>query len=176
MRRILVIANILALTVSAIASEDTLYLDRCQIVNHPTDLSLPSMLLTHFQLPEVIAGKEVLLAEITIRLGIRNLQQDSLLELRLSPLLSSPPEGDCDYGDIEAITDSLGAGVWTCRFDSAAYFQVDITEFMRAVAQRERDNFGLVGTLDLLGEANVILPENLAEAIQNDARVRVIFK
>jgi len=176
MRLIYVIAFLMALTISALAFEDTLTFDRCQIINDPTDASQPSKLVVHFQLPEAIAGREVILAEITTRMGITNVQQDSLLELRFAPLLSQPFVGEVDYADIEAITDSMGVGAWTCRFDSAAYFRVDITEFVRAVSQGERDNFGLVGTLDLLGEANVILSENLAGAIQNDARVRVIYK
>jgi hypothetical protein len=166
----------MAFTISAFAFEDTLTLDRCRIINDATDNSLPSKLAVNFQLPESIVNKEVLLAEIIIRFPIENYGSDSLLELRFNPLLYQPPEGDIDYVDIEATTDSLGAGAWTCLFDSVAFFKVDITEFVRGIASGERENYGLIGTLDLLGDNNIIVPENLSETIRDQARVKIIYK
>jgi hypothetical protein len=47
---------------------------------------------------------------------------------------------------------------------------------MREVAGGDRINYGLIGALDLLGENNIVVPENLAEAIRDHARVRILYK
>jgi hypothetical protein len=176
MRFVFGIIAVLAIAVNSFASEDTLSFDRCQIVNDVNDHSLPSKLIIHFQLPEGMMGKEILLAQIITKISLRNVNKDSLLELSFSPFLSLPPEGDLYYEELEAMTDSLVAGSWTCRFDSAASFQVDITEFVRQVADGHRQNFGLAGAFDLLGDRNLRLPENLAGPIQNRARITIIYK
>jgi len=176
MRRMIAVLMIFAVAGSALAAEDTLSLDRCQIVNDGDNLDSPSRLVITFTIPDDLLNKEVLLAEFATGFTYRNRLGDSLLELRFNPLLSALPEGDIDYQSLDAITDSMGAGVWTCRFDSAASFKVDITEFVRELAERVRPNFGLVGVFDLLGESNIVVPENLNLPIRNRARVRVIYK
>jgi len=176
MRPLTIMLAIFALAINAFAIEDTLSLDRCQIINHETDRSMPSKLLIHFMLPERMSGREIILAEITSRATLRNIQRDSLLELYFHPFLAQPPENNADYDALEEITDSLGAGAWTCRFDSALSFRVDITGYMREVAGGDRINYGLIGALDLLGENNIVVPEKLAEAIRDHARVRILYK
>jgi hypothetical protein len=151
-------------------------LDRCQIVNDEDNSDSPSKLLITFTIPDELLNKEILLAEFTTSFTYRNRLGDSLLELRFYPLLSALPEGDVDYQALGAVSDSMTAGSWTTTFGSEAGFHVYITDFLQEVVMGERNNFGLVGTLDLLGDANVVLPENLGEAIRNHAVLRVIYK
>lgn len=176
MRRMIAVLMILAIAGPVLATEDTLSLDRCQIVNDGSNLDSPSKLVITFTIPDDLLNKEVLLAEFTTGFTYRNRLGDSLLELRFNPLLSALPEGDIDYQSLDAITDSMSAGSWTTLFGSEAGFHVYITDFLQEVVLGERPNFGLVGTLDLLGDANVVLPENLGEAIRRNAILRVIYK
>jgi len=176
MRRMIAVLMIFAVAGSALAAEDTLSLDRCQIVNDGDNLDSPSRLVITFTIPDDLLNKEVLLAEFTTGFTYRNRLGDSLLELRFNPLLSALPEGDVDYQSLGAISDSMTAGSWTTTFGSDAGFHVYITDFLQKVVLGERHNYGLVGTLDLLGDANLVLPENLAGPIRNHAVLRVIYK
>jgi hypothetical protein len=176
MRRAFAILTALALSAPAFSGEITLSLDTCQIINDQDDNSQPSKLLIHFALPDEVMGKEVFYAKFTTTFALGNVGRDSLLELRFCPLFLAPPDDAPDYQSLEAITDSMSAGSFICRIGNEARFEVYLTEFVREVAEGVRPNNGLVGTFDLLGDANIVLPENLGEAIRRNAVLRVIYK
>jgi hypothetical protein len=167
---------VLALAAGAGALEDTLSLGRCEIINHPTDASQPSLLFVTFQFPESMIGKEVMRAELSTRFSLGRERLASPLELRFSPLLIPAPENNPNYEELGTLLDSMGAGSWLCPPDSVPSFRVDITEFARQVVQGERANLGLVGSFSMMGHENIRIAEELSEMIRGNARVRVVYK
>jgi hypothetical protein len=176
MRYLTVIVIVLALSLSSSASEILLNLDNCLIFNNPADNIAPTKIGLKFTLPQELAGKEIIYAELRGRLSIHRPGTDSLFELRFSPLLADWLEGQYNYNGIEAITDSLAAGAYTIRLGDSSAFFVDITGFIRALSLRERSNFGLIGIADLLGDYNIKLPESVGEVLRRTVRVRVVYK
>lgn len=166
----------MALSLSAFGAEINIGLDRCVILNNVNDNSLPTKIGLHFALPDTLMGKEIIYAAMEGSLSVHHAGLDSLFELYFWPLLSAWPVGEYDYAGIEAITDSLGAGNYTIRLGDSLAFAIDITGFVRDVADRVRPNYGLIGTADLLGNGNIILSDAIGERLRNIVRVKVIFK
>ncbi|HBZ00870.1 MAG TPA: hypothetical protein DEO84_06055 [candidate division Zixibacteria bacterium] len=172
----LIIAAIMALSLSAFGAEINIGLDRCVILNNVNDNSLPTKIGLHFTLPDTLLGKEIIYAAMEGSLSVHHAGLDSLFELYFSPLLAEWPDRAYDYSGIEAITDSMGAGNYTIRLGDSSAFAIDITGFVREVADRVRPNYGLIGTADLLGDTNIILPDAVGENLRSQVRVKVIYK
>lgn len=175
MRCLFVIVAVLALSWGATAAEINIGVDRCVILNSADD-SAPSKIAVSFTLPDSLMGKEIVYAELGTWLTLHHDGPDSLFELRFYPLSSEWSEGQYDYEDIEAITDSMSAGVYTIRLGDSSTFHVDLTNFVMQLAQRGRTNYGLIATADLLGDDNIRLPEALGERLRNRLMVRLIYK
>jgi len=165
-----------AVAESGHSGEVTLSLDQCRVVNNQQDNSQPSKLLLEFTIPQNLIGAEVFYAKFTMPFALPNNSPDSIFELRFYPLVTEAPEGDIDYQALDAITDSMGVGASICQSEDSTWFEVHITEYVREVTEGIRRNYGLVGTVDLLGERNIVVPENLAGIIRNHASVRIIYK
>jgi hypothetical protein len=121
-------------------------------------------------------GKEIIYAELKGKLSVHNNGLDSLFELRFYPFNAEWREGVYGYQNIDVITDSMTAGVYTIRLGDSSAFNVDVTSFVREIALRERSNFGLIGTADLLGDSNIRLPDALGERLRDIIKLRVIYK
>ncbi len=160
----------------AISAEVTANLDRCVVLNAENDNTAESKIAMHFALPEEVSEKEVVYAEIYIPIQIQRQDSDSLFEFRLYPLLSGWSEDEIDFENSEDITDSLSAGAYTVMLGEANEFHIDITSFVREATEGERPNHGLIAIADLLGDANIRLPENLDGPIRTSARVRIVYK
>jgi hypothetical protein len=175
MRYLMIIIAVLALSLSAFAAEVNIGVDRCVILNSADD-SAPSKIAVSFTLPDSLMGKEIVYAELGTWLTLHHNGPDSLFELRFYPILAEWSEGQYDYEEIEAITDSMSAGVYTIRLGDSSTFHVDLTGFIMQLSQRERTNYGLIATADLLGDGNIRLPEALGERLRNRLMVRLIYK
>jgi len=176
MKYLMIAAMVLALSLCALAEEANFSLDRCTILNNAEDSTAPSKIALAFTLPDSLLDKDIIYAELSGWLELHNDGPDSLVELYFMPLMADWPDGQYDYTGIEAITDSLGAGNYTFRLSDSSAFDVDITRFIMDVSDSVRVNYGLIGTVDLLGESNIRLSEALGEQLQNSVRVKVTYK
>jgi hypothetical protein len=176
MRYLIMAIAILTICSGVYSAEVNISLDRCTIFNNPTENSAASKIGLHFAFPDSLMGKEIIYAELRGKISIHNNDLDSLFEFRFYPLLAEWPEGQFDYQNIESITDSLSAGVYTIRLGDSSAFNIDITEYVRGLSVREYSNFGLIGTADLLGDDNIKLPTALGENLRNLIKLRVIYR
>jgi hypothetical protein len=176
MRYILIAIAILFLPVIILAGQITFNLDRCVVLNSLSHQDADSKVAIHFALPDDLTGKEIMYAELTFSLPSFRLQADSLFEIRFYPLLAEWSEGDISFDNSEAITDSMGAGLFTVKLADTNSFHFDFTEYIREAVERTRDNFGLIGQTDLLGDTSVRLPDNLNIPIRAQAQIRVMYK
>jgi len=176
MRSLIILSMILTITVSAIGAEVTVGLDRCVVLNSSNDNTAESRFAFSFTLPNEISGKEIIYSEIYVPVAIQNRDPGLHYEFILFPLTSNWSENEIDYENSQAITDSLSLGAYTVTLESSNEFHIDITSFVSELASGERTNYGLIGQADLLGDANIRLPEDLGQAIVNNAEVRIIIK
>jgi hypothetical protein len=167
---------ILVFSVGVFAADTSINMNRCAVFNDTTDSRVPSKIGLSFILPDSLMGKEIIYAELKGKLSVHHNGLDSLFELRIYPLISAWPEGVFSYQDAESISDSMSAGVCTIRLGDSVAFNIDVTSFVREIALRERSNFGLIGTADLLGDSNIRLPDALGERLRDIIKLRVIYK
>jgi len=176
MRYLMICIVVLALCSPGNAAEVTFGLDRCVVLNSPSDAGAETKLALHFALPEELDSAEVIYAELFFTLPPMRLREDSLFEIRLYPLLAEWQEDGIDYDESEAITDSMDACVYTIRLGDINDIKLDVTSFLQQVIGVERQNFGLMALFDLLGDANIRLPESLYLPIREQARIKVVYK
>ena len=175
MRYLAIAMIVLALASLAWGAEDTLSLDRCVVLNSSSHQDAESKVAIHFAIPEELNGKEIIYAEMFFDLPAFRLHEDSLFEIRFYPLLAEWSENDLTFDNCEAITDSMSAGLFTVKLADTNSFHFDLTSYIREAVEGDRENFGLIGQADLLGDANLRLPGNLNDRIRNVARIRVIY-
>jgi hypothetical protein len=176
MRYLITIMVVLALAINTYSAEISFGVDGCSVLNNSIDSLTPSKIAVHFAFPDTLVGKEIVYAELSGSLSLHHAGPDSLFELRFYPLLAESPVGRDDYVSIEAITDSMSTGVYTARLGDSCAFYIDLTGFLMELSARERTNYGLVATADLLGDGNLMLPEAIGERLRNIMRIRVIYK
>ncbi len=176
MKSLICISMILIMVQSAFGAEVTVGLDRCVMMNASNDNTAESRFAFSFALPDEVAGKEIIYAEIHVPLAIQNQDSDLLYEFILFPLTSEWSENDIDFENSETITDSLSVGAYTVTLATSNDFHIDITSFISELAAGNRANYGLIAYGDLLGDINIRLPGNLGQAIRNYAAVRIVYK
>ncbi len=176
MKSLIVSSMILMMAPLAFGAEVSVGLDRCVVMNASNDNSAESRFAFSFALPDEVAGKEIIYAEIHMPLAIQNQDSDLLYEFILFPLTSEWSENDIDFENSEAITDSLSVGAYTVTLESANDFHIDIMSFILELAAGDRTNYGLIAYGDLLGDINIRLPGNLGRVIENNAVVRIVYK
>lgn len=176
MRCIILLLATLIAAPALYGAEVSVNLDRCVVLNAEDDDSAESVIAMYFELPEEATNKQIIYAELYIPVSIENQQSDSLFEFRLFPIFADWTENEIDFESGEDITDSLTVGSFTISFGEANEFYIDITSFVREIVEGERTNYGLMAVADLLGDANIRLPENLDGPIRTSARIRIVYK
>lgn len=176
MRYFILLIGLIMLSGTVMAAEDTLSLDRCVILNDAHDLQASSKLAVRFAIPVELSGREVHYAELRIHVPALPLGPDSLLELRVFPLLAEWQEDNIDYDNSETITDSLSAGCYTLKLGTENIYRIDFTSFVREAVWGQRSNNGLMVTAELLGDEVVWLPEDMNERIRASANIKVVYK
>ncbi len=176
MKSLICISMILIMVQSAFGAEVTVGLDRCVVMNASNDNTAESRFAFGFTLPDEVADREIVYAEFYMPVAIQNQESDLLYEFILFPLTSDWAENEIGYENSEAITDSLSVGAYTVKLESANDYHIDITPYIVELAAGDRTNYGLIAYGDLLGDANIRLPENLGSAIENNATVRIIYE
>ncbi|MEE9554226.1 MAG: DNRLRE domain-containing protein [candidate division Zixibacteria bacterium] len=171
-----IISTILMLAIPVFGAEISVELDRCVVINASNDNTAESRFAFNFTLPNEVAGKEIIYAEFYVPVAIQNQESDLLYEFILFPLTSDWAENEIDYENSEAITDSMSMGAYTVTLESTNDFHIDITPYIMELVAGDRSNYGLIAYGDLLGDANIQLPENLGQAIVSNAAVRIIYK
>jgi len=176
MKSLMILLMTLLVAVPAFGAEVTVGLDRCVVLNDSNDNSAESRFAFSFTLPDEVSGKEIIYSEIYLPLAIQNRDSEQHYEFILFPLTSPWSENEISYDNSEAITDSLSVGAYTVTLESTNNFHIDITSFVLELSAGTRTNHGLIGYADLLGDDNIRLPENLGQAIINNAAVRIIYR
>jgi hypothetical protein len=176
MRYIAILTIIAAASTTAYAADTSIGLDRCVVLNHPTNQSAESMAAMYFDIPDSLLGKEILYVELSFSFSLQSQNDSSLYEFMIYPAIDEWSEETIDYEEAIDLTDSLMAGSYTIRLTNQNEFHVDITNFVFEVAEEERTNYGLIVFADLLGDDNLQLPENTGNSIKNSGSVRIVYK
>ncbi len=176
MKSFMILLMTLLIAVPAFGAEVTVGLDRCVVLNDSNDNTAESRFAFSFTLPDEITGKEIIYSEIYIPLVMQNRDAGLHYEFILFPFTSTWSENEIDYQNSEAITESLSVGAYTVTLESTNNFHIDITSFVLELSAGTRTNHGLIGYADLLGDDNIRLPENLGQAIVNNAAMRIIYR
>lgn len=176
MKYVLIFVAILSLPIIASAAEDTLILDRCVILNSEDNQAAESKIALHFPLPEDLTGKEIQYAELSFQLPSMSLDIDSLYEITFCPCLANWSDDDITYDNSQTLTDSLSSGSFIKKLGDENELHVDLTQYLVQVNEGQRQNYGLIGLTDLLGDGNLRLPDNLGETLRGQARIRVVYK
>ena len=176
MKNLIIVSIILMMAIPAFSAEVTVGLDRCVVMNASNDNTAESRFAFSFTLPDGVSDKEIIYAEIYVPVAIQNQDSGLIYEFILFPLTSDWAENDIDFENSEAITDSLSVGAYTVTLESTNDFHIDITSLIMELAAGVRTNYGLIAYGDLLGDENIRLPENLGQAIRNNAVVRIVYK
>ncbi len=176
MRSLMIFSIIITMAISAVGAEISVGIDRCVILNDQNDNTAESRFAFSFTLPNEISGKEIIYSEIYIPLAMQNRDAGLHYEFILFPFTSTWSENEIDYDNSEAITDSLSVGAYTVTLESTNEFHIDITSFVMNLCLGERNNYGLIGYADLLGDGNIRLSESIGEAMRNAAIVRIVYR
>ena len=176
MKKVLLIMVLGLMPALAAASEITLNLDRCAVLNDPTDQAAESRIALHFTIPDSLNIRRIYYAELIISVPIQPLTEDSLFELLVFPLTSEWGEEDIDYEAGEAITDSVLIGTKMVKLGESHEFHIDITPFVHDVLAGSRLNHGLIAIADLLGDRNLRIPDNLNGPLRDATRVRIVYR
>ena len=176
MRSLIIISIILTIAIPAVAAEISVGLDRCVILNAENDDTAESKFAFSFTLPDEIANKEIIYSEVFVPLAVQNPDSGSHYEFILFPLTLNWSENEIDYESSGAITDSLSVGAYTVTLESTNEFHIDITSFVMNLCMGERNNYGLIGYADLLGDGSIRLSESIGEAMRNAAIVRIVYR
>lgn len=176
MRYIVILMIIAALGTMAYAEETSVGLDRCVVLNHPTNQSAESMAAMYFDIPDSLLGKEILYVELSFSFSLQGQNDSSLYEFMMYPAIDEWSEETIDYEEATDLADSLMTGSYTIRLTNQNEFHIDITNFVYEIVEEERTNYGLIVFADLLGDDNLRLPTNTGNAIKNSASVRIVFK
>jgi hypothetical protein len=176
MRYLAAVVLLIALPAIALSSEITFGLDRCVVLNSQIDQSAESNIAFHFTLPEELSGTEIMYAELYFTVPAVELGSDSLYMLRLVPFLTEWSENGITYENCSSIVDSIGVGVFTIQLADTNAFHIDFTQYVKEVVEGNRENFGVIGQADLLGDNNLRLPESLANELLAQARIKVIYQ
>lgn len=176
MRFFSIILGVFILGPIALGAEVTAGLDRCAVLNSESDQTAESRIAVHFTLPEGVANKEIIYAELSIPVTTRNQGSDSLFEFVVFPSTADWTENDIDYDEAGNISDSLSAGSFTVNLAQADEFLIDITSFVGELNAEERTNYGLIVVGDLLGDSNLQIPENQDQTIRQNASLRIVYK
>ena len=158
------------------AAEVTVGLDRLAVLNSQQDLNAESKLALRFVVPDEISQREIRYAELVLEIPVAPLREDSLFELSLFSLLAVWEEDNIDFESSEAITDSILIGTYIVHLGESEVFRIDITPYVKELASGARSNFGLIAIADLLGDRNLRVPGNFADAIRQSAAVRIVYK
>ncbi len=176
MRLITILGIILALGTMVYAAEISVGLDRCVILNDPTNQSAESMAAIYFDIPNSLVEKEILYVEMGFSFSLQGQNDSTLYEFMLYPAIDEWSEEIIDYEEAVNLSDSMMAGSYTVWLTSQNEFHVDITNFVFEITKEERTNYGLIAVTDLLGDENLQLPTNIGSAILNSASVRIVYK
>ncbi len=176
MRFITIIVALAILAPASRAAEITVNLDRCVVLNSNNDRTAESRVALHFDLPPELVGKEVIFAELYFELPIQPLRSDSLFELRFASFSAEWWENTIDYDNSIEIADSIGVGCHTAVLGINNLFQIDLTDYLMAIVEGNRLNYGLLASADLLGDLNIRLQDNLGPVIRQAARVRIVYR
>jgi hypothetical protein len=176
MRYLLIVLAILASNKNALSDQITIGLDRCVVINTSTHQNGDSKVAVHFDLPRELSEKEIVFAELSFSLPSMRLQADSLLLIRFFPLLAEWTEGDINYDGSGAFTDRVTAGGYSTPHADSNSFNFDLTFYIKDIVDGQRNNFGLVGKANLLGNDIIRLPDNLNSFVRNRARLKIIYR
>lgn len=176
MRYLTVILLLLTVSPALFAAETSVGLDRCVVLNHPTNQSAESMAAIYFDIPDSLMGREILYVELGFSFSLQSQHDSTLYEFMMYPAIDEWSEETIDYEEAEDLADSLMSGSYTVRLSNPNEFHIDITNFVFEVVEEERTNYGLIVFTDLLGDDNLRLPTNTGSAIENSASVRIVFK
>jgi hypothetical protein len=176
MRYLIVITILLAISPVLYAAETSVSLDRCVVLNDSEDETAESMVAMHFNLPEVVSGKEILYVELNFSFSLQNQNDSPLYEFMMFPATGAWSEETIDYDEAVDLADSLMTGAYTIRLGNSNEFHIDITNYIFEIVKEERTNYGLITITDLLGDDNLQLPTNIGSAIKNNAGVRIVYK
>jgi len=176
MRYITVITILLAIRPVLYGAETSVGLDRCVVLNHPTNQSAESMAAIYFDIPDSLLGKEVLYVELYFSFSLQGQNDSSLYEFMMFPATDEWSEETIDYEEAVDSADSLMAGSYTVRLTDQNEFHIDITNFVFEVVEEERTNYGLIAFTDLLGDDNLQLSGSIGSTIENNATIKIIYK
>jgi hypothetical protein len=157
-------------------AETSVGLDRCVVLNHPTNQSTESIAAMYFDIPNSVSEKDILYVELSFSFSLQGQNDSSLYEFMMYPATSTWSEETIDYEEAEDLADSLMTGAYTIKLTNQNEFHIDITNFVFEVVEGERTNYGLIAITDLLGDDNLQLPENTGNSIKNSASVRIVYK
>ncbi len=176
MRYLIVITILLVTSPILYGAEISVGLDRCVVLNHPTNQSAESMAAIYFDIPDSLQGREILYVELSFPFSLQALNDSSLYEFMLFPAIDEWSEQTIDFEEAEELADSLMTGCYTIRLTGQNEFHIDITNFVFEVVEEERTNYGLIVFTDLLGDDSLQLSTNLGNTIKNNASVRIVYK
>jgi len=176
MKKVLLIMALGLMPALTVAGEISLNLDRCAVLNDPTDQAAESRIALHFTIPDSLNIRRIYYAELVISVPIQPLTDDSLFELLVFPLTSEWGEEDIDYAAGEAITDSVLIGTKMVKLGESHEFHIDITPFVHDILAGSRPNHGLIAQADLLGDRNLRIPGNLNGLLRDATRVRIVYR
>ena len=176
MRYLIVITILLAISPILNAAETSVGLDRCVVLNHPTNQSSESMAAIYFNIPNSVLGKEILYVELNFSFSLQSQNDSALYEFMMFPATDEWSEETIDYEEAVDLADSMMTGAYTIKLTNQNEFHIDITNFVFEVVEGERTNYGLIAITDLLGDENFLLPTNVGNSIKNSATIRLIYK
>ena len=176
MKKVLLILLVWLIPILAWAAEVTVNLDRCAVLNDPTDQAAESRIALHFTIPDSLNIRRIYYAELVISVPIQPLRDDSLFELLVFPLTSDWGEEDIDYEAGEAITDTVLIGTKMVKLGESHEFHIDITPFVHDILAGSRPNHGLIAQADLLGDRNLQIPGSFNGSMRDSTRVRIVYR
>jgi len=164
----------------ALGEEVVINIDRMAVLV-PDQGQFSNRAAIHFAIPEAVYGREIAEAVLQCSLDFTGIQGqgDSVLEFLARDVTtdwtetatwSSPwftPGGDVD---------TLSFYSYTITMSPAADIFMDMTAFVRSVAQDGRENYGLMLMPFKYDQPDFNVPVNIFQAIGASAQIRIVYQ
>jgi hypothetical protein len=179
MKAIFISLAIVLLSLSAIADEITIDINRIALLTPPQrDSETESnRIALHFSVPDSLSGKHIVYAEIIADLDFSNVDNDknTSIELQAYTIGSSWTAEEADWNSLADNIDTLNYYTYTFNISNESKVFMDVTGFIKGISHEDRDNFGLMLIPHKLDQWAYQIDRSIVSQIEANAQLRIVY-
>ena len=179
MKAIFISLAIILLSLSAIADEITVDINRIALLTPPQrdGESESNRIALHFDIPDSLSGKHIVYAEIIADLDFSNVDnnENTSIELQAYNIGSNWDTDGADWNNLADDIDTLNYYTYTFDISNESKVFMDVTGFIKDIIQGKRDNFGLMLIPHKFDQWAYQIDSSIVSQIGANARLRIVY-